>query len=289
MPSKSTKTVYTVSDFLSWQRAKSLVLSPNFQRRSVWSASAKSYFIDTIARGLHVPIIFLREQTDLRTLESIREVVDGQQGLRTIIAYIDYSLLSDYKAEWDAFEIRRLHNPELAGKPFDKLPADMKRRILNYELSVHVLPSDTDDREVLQIFARMNSTGMKLNHQELRNAAYYGAFKQFNYKLAYEYLYSWRKWKIFSEVEIARMVEVEETGELVLLIMNGIKNKSQNALTNTYGNYDDDFPAVEEVANRFRAVMDTIELTLGEKIKETVFSRKTLFYTLFSFYYDYMY
>src|SRR5438045_2613534 len=71
-----TRTQYRVSDFLSWQRAKSLVLSPSFQRRPVWKTGAKSYLVDTVVRGLPMPIIFLREQkTDLESLEPKREVV----------------------------------------------------------------------------------------------------------------------------------------------------------------------------------------------------------------------
>ena len=56
------RTQYRVSDFISWQRSKTLVLSPSFQRRAVWKSGAKSYLIDTIARGLPIPIIFLRDQ-----------------------------------------------------------------------------------------------------------------------------------------------------------------------------------------------------------------------------------
>jgi hypothetical protein len=188
MPTNITKTVYKVGDFLSWQRAKFLVLSPSFQRRSVWPAAAKSFFIDTIARGHPIPIVFLREQTNLDTLEPFREVVDGQQRLRTLLTYIEPESLRDYDAERDAFEVKKTHNSELAGKTFKHLPADIRRRILGYEFSVHVLPSDTDDREVLQIFARMNATGVKLNDQELRNARFYGEFKKTSYSLAYEQL-----------------------------------------------------------------------------------------------------
>ena len=51
---------------------------------------------------------------------------------------------------------------------------DLQQRILDYQFSVHVLSPGVDDREVLSIFARMNSTGVKLNPQELRNAEYFG-------------------------------------------------------------------------------------------------------------------
>ncbi|MFD2270570.1 DUF262 domain-containing protein [Undibacterium arcticum] len=56
---------------------------------------------------------------------------------------------------------------------FRDLPNDLQQRILDYQFSVHVLPSSVDDREVLQVFARMNSTGVKLNDQELRNANFF--------------------------------------------------------------------------------------------------------------------
>ena len=43
--------VYSISDFLEWHRNGLLELSPDFQRREVWSEKAKSYLIDTILRG----------------------------------------------------------------------------------------------------------------------------------------------------------------------------------------------------------------------------------------------
>ncbi len=169
------KTHYKVSDFISWAKASTLILSPSFQRRSVWPAGAKSYLIDTIIRGLPIPIIFLRERkADLDSFEAKREVVDGQQRIRTLLTFIQPSLVKNFDPVRDAFAIKKTHNKELADKQFRDLPPDVRQKILDYQFSVHILPSSIDDREVLQIFARMNSTGLKLNSQELRNAAYFG-------------------------------------------------------------------------------------------------------------------
>src|SRR5208283_3463162 len=167
-----TKTQYKVSDFLGWQKSDLLILSPKFQRRSVWRPGAKSYLLDTIIKGYPIPIIFLREQkTDLVTLRVKREVVDGQQRIRTFLSFIDPSSLGNqYVPDRDAFEIKKAHNKELSGKSFDQLSAEIRQSILDYEFSVQVLPSSIDDRQVIQIFARMNATGFKLNSQELRNA-----------------------------------------------------------------------------------------------------------------------
>lgn len=281
------RTIYRVSDFLSWQRTNSLLLSPSFQRRPVWLPGAKSFLLDTIVRGLPIPIIFLREQrSSLKTLEPSREVVDGQQRLRTIFAYVDSGLLKDFNEARDAFSIKKTHNKELANKDFSDLPSELQQRILDYEFSVHVLPSQVDDREILQIFARMNATGVKLNDQELRNAEYFGEFKASMYELASEQLQRWREWKIFTEYNIARMEEVEITSEFALLMLKGLTGKTQASLNRIYKEKDQEFPERVEVERRFRIVMEAINDKLGNEIRFLLFSKKTLFYSLFALFYD---
>jgi hypothetical protein len=43
-------TTYSVNDFLEWHERKQLVLSPKFQRRSVWKDVAKSFLMDSISK-----------------------------------------------------------------------------------------------------------------------------------------------------------------------------------------------------------------------------------------------
>jgi hypothetical protein len=113
------RTQYRVADFLSWQRGGTLVLNPDFQRRSVWKKGAKSYLIDTIVRNLSIPIIFLRDlPADLQTLQAKREVVDGQQRLRTVLAYIAPDSITNFDPGRDDFRIDSVHNGELGGKTF---------------------------------------------------------------------------------------------------------------------------------------------------------------------------
>src|SRR4051794_5005724 len=159
---RTLRTGYRVSDFLTWQSNGSLQLNPNFQRRAVWKKKAKSFLIDTILRGLPMPGIFLRDlKSDLRALRPKRDVVDGQQRIRTILSFVDPSSLPDFDPERDEFTIDKAHNPGLAGKGFADLSPEEQQAILDYEFSVHSFAADTDDRDILQIFARMNSTGLK--------------------------------------------------------------------------------------------------------------------------------
>jgi hypothetical protein len=280
---------FKVSDFLSWQREGSLVLSPSFQRRPVWKPSAKSYFMDTVVRGLPVPIIFIRERIDLATQTAIREIVDGQQRLRTLFTYIDSTSLPDYNKDRDPFVVSSQHNKELAGKEFVRLGGEIQRRILGYEFSTHVLPSDTEDRDLLMIFARLNSTGVQLNGQELRNAEYFGLFKTTAYELALEQLERWRTWHIFNEEQIARMNEVELTSDLLMTMIDGLTGKSQPKLNALYKRFDEQFAFEPAASIRFRRVMDLIDEVLGTSIPVTVFSSEVYFYSLFVLFYDLLY
>jgi hypothetical protein len=278
---------YKVSDFVSWQRAGSLELSPSFQRRSVWRPIEKSYLIDTVVRGFPMPVIFLRDLPgDLDNLEPVRQVVDGQQRIRTLLTFVAPHLVQDFDEERDPFTVRQSHNAELAGLGFGQMPKYIQRRILSYQFSVDTFPSETDDREILQIFARMNSTGVKLTDQELRNAEFIGEFKNTMYRLAAEQLGRWRDWGVFSEQNIARMDEVELTSELVLLEMSGIQGRSKAALDRAYERNEEAFPTGFEVARRFQYVMDSIEAKLGPVIRELELNRRALFYPLFAVFYD---
>ena len=274
------KTVYSIADFINWHKSDALELSPSFQRRPVWKVGAKSFLMDTIIRGLPIPIIFLRDRkANLGSLKSTREVVDGQQRIRTVLSFVVPVAVSSAEPI-DSFVISKVHNKDLAGKKFSDLPADIRQRILDYQFSVHVLPANVDDREVLQIFARMNATGVKLNSQELRNAEYFGEFKTVMYNMTSAQLSRWRDWGLFSEYNIARMDEVEFTSELTTMMIKGIVGKTQTAIDAIYSDNDRSFADKAEVARRFEHVLDQIEDNID--VSQTVFRSKTLFYSLFA-------
>ncbi len=282
------KTFYKVADFISWKKKKSIVLSPYFQRRPVWDKGAKSYLLDTVYKGLPIPIIFLRDRgVDTKTFEPIREVIDGQQRLRTLISFIAPDLLEDYSQKRDNFTVLKTHSKDIAGLPFSQLSEGDKQRFLNYEFSVHIIPANVDDRDVIQIFRRMNSTNFTLKKQELLNAQYYGEFKTSQYDLAAEQLERWRDWKTFTEDDIARMQEVEMTSEIsIAIIEQKILGKSPPLIENYYKKFDETYPNRDEIEKRIRNIMDFIHSNFPGNKNDFVFFKKTIFYTFFTSCYE---
>jgi len=252
------KSVFTVQDFVSWLEAEQLELRPYFQRGSVWSSSARSFLIDSLLRGYPLPIIFLQTKRHPGSLRAVRQVVDGQQRLRAILGFVRPDLLSLDKGE-SPVTISRSHNPKLAGSTFDDLPSRLKIRLLDTELAVHTLPDGIEDAVLLELFARMNSTGEKLTAQELRNARFHGDFKTLAYRLSYEHVSIWERWELFSRSQIAKMVDVEFVSELMMVAAGSIDGKSAARIDKAYKDGDPAYPAGDEVATLLRRVLTHLD------------------------------
>jgi Protein of unknown function DUF262 len=151
----------------AFQPGRELIdISPAYQRRLRWNNKRKSLLIESFLLNIPVPPIFLFE-TDYNAYE----VIDGRQRLDAITSFLanDYALVGlEY---W----------PELNRKRFNDLPKVLQRGLLRRSLPAVVLLAETgstgesvDVRRVL--FDRLNTGGVRLNPQELRNALYPGKF-----------------------------------------------------------------------------------------------------------------
>jgi hypothetical protein len=267
-------TSYPISDFVEWNASGQLELAPKFQRRSVWEDKARSYLIDTIVRAMPIPPLFIRLRLDPRTSKSVREVVDGQQRLRAVLDYIDGD-----------FPISRVHNPELADSYYEDLPDPLQKAILRYKFAVTTF-EDVTDADVLTIFARLNTYTVRLNAQELRNAEFFGEFKQVVYELALDHYAFWRNSGILTDKQIARMDEAELVSELVVTMLDGIRQTKAADLRDFYERYDDDFPDAERIRKEFSATVDLVGEMLGSRLTSSFFTRRPVFYSLFTALYD---
>lgn len=274
------KTTFKIWDFISWYKDKTLVLSPDFQRRSVWNDNSKSYLMDTIIRWLPMPIIILREKIpSFDDYKRIREVVDWQQRLTTILDFFDKK-----------FKVKQIHNTEYWNLTFDKLPDEIKQRIMNYEISVHVLPSSVSDPQVLEIFSRLNSTWYKLNKQELRNAEYQWEFKNAIYSVSSKFIDYFLKWNLFNNSDITRMKEAEFTTDVFVFMINWkITARKPELFDKKYEEFENKFPLSDNYKEKYINVLNNINIYLWERIKDSIFKKESMFYHLFALFYNHMY
>lgn len=258
---------YSINDFLEWEERNLLEISPKFQRRSVWSPQAKSYLISTILEQKPLPKIFVRATTDPRTKTTIREIVDGQQRLRTILSFIK-----------DGFRISKVHSEEYGGLLYSELPDEIQSDILKYEISVDLL-FDLSDRDILDVFARLNTYSVSLNKQELFNAKYFGYFKQLVYRLSGLYYAFWTNNKIFTDRKIMRMAEAELVTDILIAMLDGIQSKK--SADKYYQKYDEVFDNRKEIEERFCDVMNLIGNLYVEGLANSNLKTTPNFYALF--------
>jgi len=260
---------YSVRDFEEWHERGELVLAPKFQRREVWSDKARSYLMDTIIRGKPIPKIYMRQDVNPKTRRVIREIVDGQQRLHTVLSFLK-----------DGFKISKAHSQEFGRKYFSNLDKETQGDILKYEFVVDLL-QDMLDNEVYNIFARLNTYSEKLKAQELRNAQWFGEFKSSVYLLAKEFVTFLETNNVFTSKKILRMAEAEFISELLLAIHEGIREGSKSVIDKCYEKYDDGFPNRRVHEKRFRNTMDAIGGILGDDLPQLKFRATRLLYPLF--------
>ena len=134
---------------------------PPFQRSFVWSQRHASRFIKSLLMGLPVPGIFLYK--DAKTSRHL--VVDGQQRLRTLQFFYDGNFLerkfrlTGVRDEWEGMTYKDLSSPE-------KLKLD--NSIVHATIFQQDEPKD-ELKSLYFVFERINSGGMRLSPQEIRN------------------------------------------------------------------------------------------------------------------------
>ena len=260
---------YTISDFVEWDRNKKLILNPDFQRRSVWSDNPKSYLMDTIVRGKPIPKVIMRQILNPTTKQSIREVVDGQQRLRTILSFLS-----------DGFQISKKHNSELGAVFYSQLDENIQEDILTYEISADLLVNMSNS-DVLDVFSRLNSYSVILNTQEKINARHIGVFKTLTERVGHKYYNFWINNKILTDNQIFRMGDVTIVADLFIAILEGIKSNKQ--IKNYFDKYEKEFPhEQDELESKFDKIMKIISDIFSETLVNSEFRRLSLFYSLFT-------
>lgn len=263
-------TTCTISDIANWYDKEELELSPKYQRNGVWNENAKSYLIDTIVKGFPIPPIFIRSRIDVNTRKTNREVLDGQQRIRTILSFLN-----------NEFKIKKNHNAEFGNMKFDNLDDDIKGDFLGYEISVEYI-TETDDSKVYDMFSRLNSNNYVLNKQEVRNAIFWGDFKVLAYKLAAKYRSFFIDNMIFNDKDCIRMRDVELINSLMIIQLEGIIGENQTVIDDIYRKYDASIGNYNNVENNIDKCMVVIDKIYKNNLGNIPpFNNKNYFFSLF--------
>jgi hypothetical protein len=236
-----------------------LDLAAEFQRNSVWPRPAKAYLIDTILANRPIPQLFIQRYTSAQTGRPNYRVIDGQQRLRAVFEFLD-----------DRFPLGKSSGKRLEKRKFSDLPQSLKDRIRDYDFVVDEL-TGYSDRDVQDLFVRMNKFVVRLSPQELRHAREEGAFYDFVERLGAWDI--WRERKIFTPRQMARMRSVEFSAELAILLIECPQDKKA-AIDLYYGQYQHAFkdgPRVEkQLVTYFEWLQEALPLLESSRFRKPV-------------------
>ncbi len=176
-------------------------LKPEFQRRITWDTKKRSKLIESFIMNIPVPPVFLYEED-----YSSYVVMDGLQRI---------SAIKDFYR--DVYELSGLEEwPELNGKKYSELPKKVREGIDRRQLSVITLLKESADDSITadlmkkMVFERLNTGGIQLEDQEIRNALFAGKFNDCCLMLSENRIFK-KLWRIEG---ITGVVVGEETHDL---------------------------------------------------------------------------
>ena len=158
-----------------------LNIQPEFQRELVWKKPAQTRFIDSLIKQLPIPSMCF----SLDFKEQKWQVIDGLQRMSAICSFLS----------GEPWKLSRLDDidQKISGQPVPAFHSDTSAlhqyltRVQNLALPITVIRCDYSNQShtyyLFTIFHRLNTGGMKLNNQEIRNCIYSGELNNLLKKL----------------------------------------------------------------------------------------------------------
>lgn len=156
-------------------RPQYMEVRPFYQRRSRWDEGRQSKLIESFIINIPVPPVFLYEKSF-----GSYEVMDGQQRITAISDFYNNKFKLVGLDLW----------PELNGMSYSELPnkirAGLDRRSISSIVLLKESAPDEEDAIFLRqlVFERLNTGGVKLERQEIRNSLGSGELNDLLFELA---------------------------------------------------------------------------------------------------------
>ncbi|MDO8812971.1 MAG: DUF262 domain-containing protein [Gallionella sp.] len=162
------------ADLFRMYKNGKLEIQPDFQREVVWKQDERSRFIDSLVKQLPIPSMCF--SLDAKTQSW--KVIDGLQRMSSIISFLG-------DAPWSLSAVDDIH-PLLKNRSnvdLRKGSEEDKRLYSSVEdmsIPITVIRCDYSVRShmryLFMIFNRLNSGGVRLNNQEIRNCIFSGKY-----------------------------------------------------------------------------------------------------------------
>lgn len=154
----------TIFQIEHWFSSGSLDMYPEFQRHLVWDIARQSRLIESLLLRIPIPAFYFNEDNQGR-----KSVIDGKQRLNAIHSYI--------AGEYALFGLQYLKDFER--KRFLELPEKLRTRIEDTTLNINILDDRCPAKVKFDVFRRVNTGGVPLNPQEIRNIMCNGSTRKF--------------------------------------------------------------------------------------------------------------
>lgn len=250
----------TIADIYEKIEDGKLDLSPDFQRKFVWTHEHQEQFLDTILNGYPFPEIYVCQgEVDTKKLRTSQKVIDGQQRLTTIKNYIE-----------DSFD-----KPLTIVKSFESLNEEEREYFLAYQIVVRDI-GKVDDVLVREIFRRINLTKFKLEDIEIHNAIYDGKFIQTAKELSEEI--ELEGFGVFHDSEFTRMADIHFFLQVMSTLERGGYYNLDNELEKCVAEFNEEYPNHLKVKSR---ILNAISIVKDLDFElDSIWFRKSNFFTL---------
>ena len=173
---------FSVKELVSMINDGIIDISPDYQRKFRWDDVRQSALIESIFLGIPIPSLFMATNSD-----STWEVIDGLQRLSSIVRFVaDIGSNARRKIGKDDYltlkDLEKL--TEMNGKTVNDIPSALKLDFLLKPIKVITLSDKSDFQVRFDLFQRLNTGGISLTDQEIRNCVYKGRFNDFIKRLS---------------------------------------------------------------------------------------------------------
>jgi len=149
----------SIGEIVNLYKEGDIKLDPAFQRLFRWSDEQKTRFIESVLLGIPIPEIFVAQLADGKWV-----VVDGVQRISTIL-----QLMGELTGREPLMMTAAKYLPSLKDNTWETLPVEAQRVFKRGKFGINIILTENSVQAQYELFQRLNTGGLHLEDQEIRN------------------------------------------------------------------------------------------------------------------------